>query len=534
MTRDAPSEKKRARPRKRRVVLALLLVLGIAGWRYGWPARSWETKVYPLEEIEWRTAAQLAPRCFGSAYGAGSARNAWLVEGSLGEAEKPAFDFKSLRYMPAESARIYRESVQELVLPGLSGRSFRAGIFWVDEPAGYGVAQQAYAPTAAYAVLLMCDLSKRIEEAAELIVDTNRNRDLTDDPVMKLSNVWRHDDGNPPADLKWHVRIFEPITLARDADARAAAEGMPATVRAVPTLTVTYYNGQPTPDKVNLEFSPASFRKGRITRGRAVQDVVITPDRTRLGCFNGPSPASWTIGGDDYPRFPLTAWVYERGTFWGFTLDREARELLDGPYRGPSGTLRAETANGEPLRIGSFSLWLRAEDPHQIISAGWAPIPRFESLRLAHRKQPLPVGDYGLSQMTLVPSLNGYIRIKSHRRAIAVAPGEFSIDEAKTTVYRLPSVLKLTVYAAIEERPRPYVIDQAWWTASDDPNQQLQGEWKGPQPGSAIKIGASMSDPASGNSYSLYYRTRVPPDSLRLVIRDESGNIIHQGSMEYG
>ena len=68
MTRDAEGpEKKCDRSRRRlwprwlelRVVVALLLLFALAAWRYGWPARSWETTVCPLEELGWQEAARL-------------------------------------------------------------------------------------------------------------------------------------------------------------------------------------------------------------------------------------------------------------------------------------------------------------------------------------------------------------------------------------------------------------------------------------------------------------------------------------------
>jgi hypothetical protein len=71
------------RQRIRHVVLALLMVLGLAGWRYGWPPRSRETTVYPLEEIDWYTAARLAPE---SIQPAGGGRYVYLLEGSLSTA----------------------------------------------------------------------------------------------------------------------------------------------------------------------------------------------------------------------------------------------------------------------------------------------------------------------------------------------------------------------------------------------------------------------------------------------------------------
>jgi hypothetical protein len=536
MTQDdaAPAEKRRRKRRlwprwlKRRVVLVLLIVLGVVGWRYGWPTRSLETTVCPLEEIDWQTAARLAPQCIGSAWGA---RNVLLVEGSLDEEKKPAFDLRNMRYSDSEFVRVRRDILRELVLPDLSGRRFRAGVFWVDTPSGDGdTPAQPYHPAMAYSVLLMCDPSQRYEDAAELVIDVNRNRDLTDDPVVMLSDMWSDEDENTRAKLNWFVRVFEPVTLSRIAHGQVGGEALPATVRSVPTLTVTYYTGEREPDRLGLAFSPTSYRTGRITSSGVTQDVVIAPDSTRLGRFDGPAPSSWNIGDDRIYRYPLTAWAYERGTFWGCTLDANARDLRDGPYHGSTGALRAETAGGESLRIGRFSLWLRGEDPHLITSEGWAPIPRFSSLRLAHYKQPLPVGDYGVERLTLVRGLNSSVVIEGKGQGMALSAREFSIKEGLSTVYRLPKVLKLTAYAAIEARPRPYTIQQVWSTASDISTNEMK-EWKGPQPGSKIQIGVSMSDSATGITYSIYQRANPP---LKLVIQDESGNTVHQGTMDYG
>ena len=93
-----------------------------------------------------------------------------------------------------------------------------------------------------------------------------------------------------------------------------------------------------------------------------------------------------------------------------------------------------------------------------------------------------------------------------------------------------PEKLKLEAYAVIEDRSRPYTIDWTWSTLVQDE----KGEWKGPQPGITVKIGASISDPATGNRYAFYHRGDPPPDSLTLVIQDASGKIVHRGTMEYG
>ena len=132
---------------KWRAIFVLLIVLGIVGWRYGWPARSWETTVCPLEEIDWQTAVRLCPQCIGSASGDCGARSVFLVEGSLDEEKKPVLDLENTRYGDPQFARLCRNILQELVFPDLSGRCFRVGVFWVDTPAGYGDAvTQAHDP----------------------------------------------------------------------------------------------------------------------------------------------------------------------------------------------------------------------------------------------------------------------------------------------------------------------------------------------------------------------------------------------------
>ena len=158
MTQDAPASAKKQRryerrpwPRwpKWRVILVLILVLGIVGWRYGWPARSWETTVCPLEEIDWQMAV-LLPQCLGSGWSSG-ARNVFLTEGSLDEGKKPVLDLENTRYGDSESVRLYRDILHGLVLPNLSGQCFLAGVFWVDTPAGNGDAvAQPYDPAPAH------------------------------------------------------------------------------------------------------------------------------------------------------------------------------------------------------------------------------------------------------------------------------------------------------------------------------------------------------------------------------------------------
>lgn len=304
----------------RRVVLASLMVLGLAGWRYGWPPRSRETAVYPLEEIDWYTAARIAPE---TTQPAGGGRWVYLLEGSLSEGNQPSFDLERTRYRTwdmygdSELVRIRREIFQELVFPDLAGRRFHAGVFWVDVHVGHeGAPAEPYDPALAYSVLLMCDSSQRYEDAAELIIDLNRNRDLTDDPVIKLSDLWSHEDQNTAAQLTWFDRIFPPVVLSRGVCRRNDDETLPTEVQAVASLRVTYYDDQPEPDRLALVFLPTSYRKGQITDRGEPRDVLIFPMAPRFGRFHGPSSRTWSISDGGAFRYHAAEWKYDRGEFW--------------------------------------------------------------------------------------------------------------------------------------------------------------------------------------------------------------------------
>jgi hypothetical protein len=521
-----------------RVVLALLIVLGLAGWRYGWPPHSRETTVYPLDEIDLYTVARIAPE---SIQPAGGGRCVYLLEGSLPEGNPPSFDLEHTRYGTSdmhgdpELVRIRREIFPGLVFPDLAGRRFHAGVFWVDVHVGHeGAPAEPYDPALAYSVLLMCDSSQRYEDAAELIIDLNRNRDLTDEPVIKLSDVWSHEDQNTAAQLTWFVRVFPPVVLSRGVCRHTDGETLAADVQAVPSLSVTYHGDQSEPDRLYLGCLPTSYLKGRITSRGEPRDVLIFPLAPRFGRFDGPSSKSWSISeGGTFYRYHAAEWKYDRGEFWGFTLDAQARELRDGPYQGSTGVLRAETASGQTLRIARCCLWLLGDDPRPIVSDGWTPIPRFSSFRLPHRKQPLPVGEYGVDKLSLVHGWSTFLDIETQWHWYALPGREFTIASDLATSYRLPRTLEVKAYAAIEERPRPYTIEHVWSTESDDTENEAK-DWKGPRPGSKLEIGVSMSDPATGHTYSIYHRSDPPPNPLKLVIQDEAGEEVHQGTMEYG
>lgn len=530
------ARKRWSRSFKLRLTLAILLLLGLIGWRYGWPSRSWETTVCPLEEIGWEEAVRLNSGCMDPGSVNGS-RGVQLAEGSLDEGGRPVFDTPRAWMTEPAVGPLRTEILAKLHLPDLVGKRFRAGVFWLDMPAEYeGEPADALDPAAAYAVLLMCDAFKQWEEAAELIVDLNRNRDLSDDPVMAISDVWSHEDENARAKLNWFVRVFEPVELRRSAAGKKAPEGMPATARALPAINVCYYEGVQEPDRLHLAFCPASFRRGRLTDGDVTQEIVIAPDRTRFGRFDGPTPECLPVGGGWHPRSMLTAWQFDRGTFWGATLDAEGCELRDGPYEGPTGTLRVETAAGEPLNIWRFDLWLRGKDPHAIESDGWAPVPRFGSFTLPVADHVLPVGDYGITRLWVVAP-HGTIIIESPGHPLIPSPREFSIQGGKTTRFRLPKTLEFQACAAVEAHPRPLTTTWVWWSeaepAKDGPAKDESAAWKGPRPGREVMLQVDMSDPATGNRYAIY-RSSGTRDAIRVVIKDEAGKTVHGGTMEYG
>ncbi len=529
--------KRRLRPRwlNIRVVLVGLILLTYTGWRYGWPTRSWETTVCQLEEIDWQEAVRLTPECIDAGSASSGSRSVLTAKGSLDESGVPVFKLEHESYIDPEIIPLNREILPTLRLPDLAGRKFRAGVFWLDLPAVYKDdstdKHNPLAPSAAYSVLVMCKEDQRWEDAAELIVDRNRNRDLTDDPVMRLTDTWSHDGDNPVTKCTWHTRIYDPITLSRTPSARTGKDTLPAEVRAVPAIGLVYISGEQTPDKFYLAFSPTSFRKGKLLSAGIMRDVVIAPDRTRFGRFDGPVPRGWNVDKSPNRRYSLTVWKYERGTFWGCTLDADGRKLRDGPYAGPTGILSAETADGQSLRIMHLGLWLRGDDPRVISSTGWAPVPRFSSCRLPMGEHPLPVGDYGMGMLTLTYGWNTQISVESLRHIMKPSPRAFSIQDGQTTVFRLPKTLKLEAYAKIEERPRPHVIKQAWISTEPvDPSSP----WKGPQPGSQIKIGVWMSDPANNYSYSIQYLSPSQLDFPQLVIKDPSGKTLQLTKMEYG
>lgn len=516
---------------KLRYVLAGLILLGYAGWRYGWPATEpCQPIVCPLEEIGWLEAARLEPQCVADPTVGASSRYVYLAHGSLDPTGKPVFELQQPG-IDQKTIAARNEIVPTLKLPNLAGRRFLAGVVWVDLPAEYeDDSGEGRDPALGHAVLLTCDESRTWEEAAELIVDLNRDRDLTDDRVMKLSDAWSRDDENSDRGYKWHIRVFDPVALARTADAAPADAALPATVEALPLLRVTYRDDVLEQDRSSLAFCPTSYRRGRIETNGVVGTFLVGPDGTRFGRYDGPGPRLWTIEGNP-PVGSLAVWNCDRGTFWGSTVDAEGRELRGGPYIGPTGTVRVESAGGEQLRVWRFKLLRRGAKPGWTCGDGWIPVPRFPRFRLPVARQSLPVGDYGIERLELARGVNCGIVIEAPfhstpKRAFSIRPGE-------TAVWRLPKRLKLETYAVIEDRSRPHTIDWAWSTVRDA-KQNADGVWKGPRLGTEVQIGASLSDPATGDRYAFYYRGDPPPESLALVIQDASGRIVHRGTMKYG
>jgi hypothetical protein len=534
------TEVQERRPRRRwpwrsrfRLAAVVLVVLGVAGWRYGWPPRSWQTTVCRLEEIDWLEAARLRPECISpdSQYGA---RNVLLAPGELGESGVPVFDLSQKSWIDRGILSLRRKMIPQLRFPDLAGKKFRAGVFWVDVPAEH-LEEPAGAldPAAAYGVLCMCAASESWHEAAELIVDLNRNRDLTDDPVMTLSDVWSHEDENEYTERKWYVRVFDSIELARTVSGDESVEELPATVAAIPALQVTDQQDDGEEDQLDVAFFPTSYRRGQLIAGDDTHDVVIAPDRTWLGCYVGPAPGCWCVDEGWLGYSPLTAWKYERGCFWGHTLDAEGRELRTGRYQGPTGMLRIETAGGERLRIEHVEFLRRGKDPHMITTWGWAPIPRFSSFTIPFAEHPLPEGEYVVNSLGLTGARESSIWIEAWNGSEKNSAQQFSIRAGQTALFRLPKALKMEAVAAFDVQTAAERTDRVWSSEPDFAKDE-SADLNVPQPGCKISFEAVMVDPASGNWYSVYPGNDTSSDALRIVITDETGKVVLEDTMEYG
>ena len=536
---SGPIEERRPRPRRRwswqtrfRVALIVLLLLVLAGWRYGWPPRSMETTVTPLEEIGWLEAARLCPECINPESTA--ARHVILSPGSLDESGKPVFDLDQSTLADRAVLPLRRQMIPELKLPDLGGKRFYTGVFWVDMPASHeGTPADKLDPASAYGVLLSCKSAQRWEETAELIIDLNRNRDLTDDPVMAISDVWSHKDEDLYTESDWFVRVFEPVKLARAASGQADAENLPDTVDAVPGFQVSYRQKDGEMEGLDLAFFPTSFRRGRLKDAGTMREVIITPDSTRFGRFDGPEPSCLCVDGGWLEEHLFVDWNYDRGRFWGGTLDAEGREFRTGPYQGATGTLRVETAGGKPVQIEMVEFLLRGKPSHSVSSWGWTPIPRLWWYTLPFDEHPLPVGEFEIDSLWLVGDDDSSIAVYARRYEEDHRPQTFSIQANRTTTLRLPKTLKMKALAAVDVRMESRFDERIWSTEPDRVTENSEG-WRGPQPGSKVTFEASMTDPATGNHYSVYPGSAASAGAIRLAIQDEAGKIVHEGTMEYG
>ncbi len=534
-----PIEERRARPRRRwswrtrfRVALILLLLLVLAGWRYGWPPRSMETTVTSLEEIGWLEAARLCPECVNSESTAG--RHVILSPGSLHESGRAIFDLDQKPLVDRAVLPLRRQVIPELKLPDLGAKSFYSGVFWVDMPASHDEdPANELDPALAYAVLLSCKTSQRWEQAAELIIDMNRNRDLTDDPVMTISDAWSHKDEDSYTESDLFVRVFEPVKLARAASGQENAESLPVAEDAVPVLQVSYRQKDGEMENLDLAFFPTSFRKGRLKDAGEMRDVVIAPDPTRFGRFDGARSTCFCVDDGYLEEHPFINWTFDRGSFRGGEMDAEGRELRTGPYRGPTGALRVETAAGKPLRMEMVEFLLRGNSPHTLSSWGWTPIPRLWWYRLPIKEHLLPVGQFEISSLWLVGDDNSSITVYEGNFEEEQRPQTFSIRDGRTTTFRLPASLKMKVLAALDIVVESGPDERIWSTDSEHAAEISEG-WKGPSPGCKVTIEASMTDPSSGNRYSVYPGDSASQSVIRIAIRDEAGKIVHEGTMEYG
>ena len=513
------------------IFLVMPIVLASIVWRIGWPPKSWETTVTPLEEISWLEAVRQRADCIQPDSAGGSGRTVLLSPGTLDKSGKPIFDLSQKTFIDRGVLALRKSILPELKLPELAGKQFHAGVFWVDLPAQHeGEPADNLDPAAAYSVLLMCPKSERWEQAAQLIVDLNRNRNLTDDPVMELSGVWSHRSENPYADLEWYVEVFDPVELSRTLVEQQEPEDLPGTVGAVPALQVTYQEGDEEVQDLALAFFPVSLRKGKVLDAGVVKDVIITPDRTRFGRFNGPLPGCWALDGTWIERSCITEWDYERGTFWGCTLDADGREIRDGPYKGTTGLLRAETADGAPLQIRYFRLLLRGEDPHCMSSWGWAPIPGLSWFTFPVDEQRLPVGDYEIDSLMLTGEQGRWISVDSRNHAPEYSAQTFKIQDGQTTRMRLPKKLTMKAVASLDVLKSDRSYEQLW---SSDPDAAEASNRTLPQPGCEIELTVVTTDPATGSQYTIY-PGGSSPGGLQVVIKDESGKVVTTGTMEYG
>ena len=509
------------------MAIVVLLLLSVGAWRFGWPPRSMETVVTRLEKITWLEAARLQPSCIPRSLSAG--RQVPLLPGSLDEKGKPVFDAAKATFTEPGTLPARQKILSELMLPDLAEKSFYAGVFWVDMPPDHAPEElEKLEPAQAYAVLLACDKTRRWEQAAQLVLDLNRNRDLTDDPVMTISSLWA--DKVEFFDSKWFLRAFKQIELRRDVLGQDPAGDLPASVDVVPLLNASYPLEGETPNSIELAFLPASFRRGKVPVDGSLTDVVIVPDPSRLGRFDGSSVEFRGLGSDWYISSSDFDWQYDRGYFCGGILNGEGTELRTGPYLGPTGKLRFETAAGESLQIAIIQCLLHGPPCHTVCSSGWTPIPRFSWYTLPLAEQPLPAGEFNIEWVQLVTANDSWINI-SRRNA---TPLTFQIESDRSTTIRLPRGLKMDASANVEVTGAMDLPEQVW---SSDPvrNAAIDPDRRAlPQPGCQVTLAVKITDPATNLRYLIYPGTDSQGGPVQVAIRDETGNTVHESAMGYG
>lgn len=507
--------------------MAMPLVLAVVVWRIGWPAKSWETTVTPLEQISWFDAVKLRSDCI-QPDGAQGGRSVLLAHGTLDNSGKPVFDFDDEPFGNQRILALRRTLIPELRLPDLSGKQFYAGVFWVDLPAEYeGEPADSLDPAAAYSVLLMCPDSKRWEETAELVVDLNRNRDLSDDPVMAVSRAWLSEGANPDANIRWSSRVFGTINLSRTPTEEETPADLPASVDAIPAFQV-FYSDSDEFHSLALSLFPAFFRQAWLDNNGTMKIVIITPDATRFGRYDGPYIGALPVDGSWFERAPLTEWSYERGTFWGCLLDGEGRELRDGPYQGPTGLVRAETAGGEPMRISHLDLLMHGKVPHNLTSRGWAPIPRLSFLTFPVDEHPLPVGAYSLHSLHVAGKQGSRITVDTRQYSPEYS---FTIRDGQATTFRLPQTLEMEAMASLDVLKPDKTYERIWSSKLDT----IQSSNKAlPQPGCEIDLEIVTTDATTGSRCTVYPGGAGSSNGLHVVIKDESGKVVNSGTMRYG
>jgi hypothetical protein len=504
-------KKKKRRFFRWRYVLVLLLILGYAGYRYGWPEKPERVaSVVQLEEISWEEALELVGDLRGSRY----------IRLTPGEADADGTVAFRLEEIPISKNYTMRDThsdiISSLQIEGDVNCQYYAGVLWID-------LEDASADNG-YAVLIRCEKTKAWEEGVELIIDMNRNLQLTDDPVLSFFDAWSDSKTIAGNGMRTEKRIFPSVQLTR----LESKEGLPGSVEAIPCISFYYEKGTRfLSDRISLEFAPTSYRRGTIVseEGRSF-DAVISPDRAVFGQF-GNAYAFYNEIAEEQQRdstWFLGQWKSEGDEFWGRTINAEGTEIREGPYEGPIGSLQAETANGERMNILFLHSWRLGDDPRLVSVGVRRVIPRYRWTTLPHRKISLPSGQYGIQQMTLLDR-GWQINISPGKNHGAFPPEAFAIKDDQTTTFQMPDALTPCLWGyVLNSETKMFEI---LWSSFE--NEQETNEQETPHPGDDIEIGFGLEDEEMEFFYDLSSKEKV-----HLTITDASDVVVLEYDMEYG